>query len=321
MSTEVVDAFAAVTQDGPPFGAIRHRPVGDGSSGVHVGMAPEGTRVLIVEVSDEAPRRDDTSSKGVHLLADPRIGDSRVHVLECRDPALDGVFTQFAVELVEELAATELGVRWRLLRRRLEQWRTLFSPGPRQRVMSRDDQIGLWGELVVLRRRLDAGATDALDSWEAGLGRAGPDFKWPGTVVEVKTTTALEGFDLHVNGLAQLEPPSSGARLHVAGVRAVTEPDGESISDLVEDLLREVDRAEFLRRLDVRGYHHDPAQDEEWLRLTLDKMSLWRISHETPRLSPGLVPSEWRAAITDVRYTLSAAALGEPLTEEDALWL
>lgn len=321
MTSEVVDAFAAVTQAGPPFGAVRHRPVGDGPSGVHVGMTPDGTRVLIVEVSDDAPSRDDTSSKGVHLLAAPAFGDGRVYVLECRDPALDGVFTQLAGELVEELRTTDVGGRWRLLRRRLDQWRDLFSPASRARKMSREEQVGLWGELVVLRRRVAAGAEDVLESWEAGLGRAGPDLRWPGTVVEVKTTTALEGFDLHINGLAQLETPPSDARLLLAGVRGVIEPDGETVADLVSDLLRSVDQAEFLRRLDARGYHHDPAGEDEWLRISLGQIAVWQISHDTPRLHPGLLPAEWRVAITDVRYTLNAAACGEPLPEEDDLWL
>lgn len=321
MTNPVVEAFTIVTADGPPHGAVRHRPIEDGTDGIHAGITPEGTRVLIVEVADDAPRRDDTSSRGVWLLAAPALGDMRVHVLECRDPSLDGVFTQLAVELVDDLRDAELGDRWRLLRRRLDEWRKLFSPGAQDGTMSRDAQIGLWGELAVLRRRTAAGAADALDSWEAGLGSAGPDFRWPGIALEVKTTTALEGFDLRIHGLAQLEPPPSGATVRIAGVRAVLEPDGTSIPGLVNELLEVLDRGELLRRLDVRGYHHDPARDNDWLHFTLDAISVWEVGEDTPRLSPSRLPPEWRAAITEVEYTLDAAALGEPLADEDALWL
>jgi len=285
-----------------------------------VGLTPEGTRILMVAVNDDAPSNDDRSSQGVWLLATPTLRGPRKYVVECRNPTLDGVFTHLIEQVVDDLGGVEVEGWPAVVRRRLDEWRKLLMPLATGR-MSRSEQIGLWGELTVLSRRLDAGARDALESWVASGGAAGPDFRWDGAALEVKTTTAQEGFDFHVHGLGQLDLDAVDGRLLVAGVRAIQEPSGVTIPELVEGLLQRVNAHNFLSSLGGRDYRHDPSDDEGWVRLRLSSLTLWEVEETTPRLHPGLLPSEWRSAVSEVSYTLSAAVFGAPLTDNDGLWL
>lgn len=254
------------------------------------------------------------------MLGAPSFGDERVYVLECREPALDAVFAQLAQQIVEDLGAAEFGSRDALLRRRLGEWRALLSPQS-DGSMSRGDQIGLWGELTVLRRRVEAGAEGVLESWQASSGAPGPDFRWPGVAVEVKSTSVLEGMNFSINGLGQLDLEAVPGVLRLAAVRVVDDPEGMTVPDLVDQLIGLLDPRELLTRLRGRSYQHDPSQTMSWVPFTLAELTVWEILDSTPRLHPGLLPSTWRDIIGEVQYALPAAALGTPLKEADRWWL
>lgn len=305
--SKVLEAFAAIAAEGPPSAGIRYRSI---SEGIDVGLTPDDTRLLIVDVEESG--LDDRSSTGIWLLGSPQLGTRIANVLECRNSELDGVFTHFCERIVTELEDLPTP-NWHLwLRRRLSEWRELFSSG-RNRRMSRESQVGLWGELIALRTLHEAGSVDALASWVASVDAPGPDFRWDGAAMEVKTTTSLEGFDIHVNGLGQLDPGNTNGRLLVTGVRAVEDPGGETLPQLVEKLLAIFPPEDLLGRLRSRQYQHDPQRSEDWIALTLREISTWLITADTPRLDASLLPAAWRDAISEVTYTLSAAALGEPL--------
>lgn len=145
--------------------------------------------------------------------------------------------------------------------------------GEREGILSDDQQKGLVGELVFLRRLLRE-ATDsnfppvvALSCWH-GYDRSKRDFSGPGIAVEVKTTSS-ETRVHYVGSLAQLEPIgdekvyvySVGVRLDASAPRKL--PD--FVQDIVQYLVcgdgsPDLDLiAEFYR--DLREYGYEPARE------------------------------------------------------------
>lgn len=304
--------FAVLAGIGPPASGIRTRDVADG---VAIGLTANGTRVVLVAIEDDEHLPRDTTSRGVWVLrydGPDGPGDGASAILECRDPRLDLVFTTMAGEIAAALTDVPHGDRARVVRARLDRWRDLLAPGP-STLPSVSRQQGLLAELLVLERRIAADPHGALESWRGPRQRGrSVDFRWGGTALEVKSTTAPSGFTVTIHGLGQLDAPPSGADLYVVGIRLVEEPDGETVPDVVDGLLATTDAREFLRLLRLWGYDHS-AGEEGWTAFSLDTMSLWPVEPTAPALRASSLPDAWRNAITNVTYDLDLTALGEPL--------
>jgi hypothetical protein len=101
--------------------------------------------------------------------------------------------------------------------------------------ISRDEAIGLYGELLVLESLLLAGKADA-KAW-IGANRQSHDIRLGTTELEVKTTTSNSRHHF-VHGLNQLTP-TPGHDLYVVSVRLNSPGSGagRSLDGLVEDIL------------------------------------------------------------------------------------
>lgn len=103
-------------------------------------------------------------------------------------------------------------------------------------LLSLEEEVGLFGELVVLESLLRAGipATVAMETWQGPLGGL-QDFMIGTGAVEVKTTVAINGFPATIGSLDQLDD-SVRQPLFVAGVRLSIDGSGRTLPDIVADI-------------------------------------------------------------------------------------
>ena len=118
---------------------------------------------------------------------------------------------------------------------RIRAWQEFMEKG-RDDVLRPEAEVGLFGELTVLKMVLEAqvSADMALDSWHGPLGEL-HDFRIGGGAIEVKSTVAETGFPATVGSLEQLDE-SLVQPLYLAGIRLSLDNSGSTLPEFVADL-------------------------------------------------------------------------------------
>ena len=143
-----------------------------------------------------------------------------------------------------------------------------------QSLLTTQEQIGLFAELLFLERLIDLcdenslPVTNALESWSAaGSSNASRDFSRRGIVIEVKGTGRQERSHA-ISSLKQLELDVSGGEIHLFLCSLSVCPDASGrwrLCDLVEKLSNKVGASKpgFLGLLQRRGYDVNFAKSYE----------------------------------------------------------
>lgn len=185
---------------------------------------------------------------------------------------------------------------------RVRAWQDFMQRGGQP--LSPEREIGLFGELTLLRALIGAGLTaaQATESWVGPLD-AEQDFHIGSGAIEVKSTAAAVGFPIKVGSLSQLDD-SVRSPLFVCGVRLRVAPGGTTLPSLISELCRLIieeqgPSRELLDRLLSAGYvtQHAPRYER---RFELVEVAFVTVGADFPRLTPGSVPT----GILDARYEM-----------------
>ena len=220
------------------------------------------------------------------------------------------LFTLMASDLVGLLRKAEPGSANRLyslLIARLKAWQRFMSR-ERPQVLTAEEEVGLVGELVVLRDLMSAGVPedDAIEAW-AGPDDGLHDFIIGTGGIEAKTTVAPMGFIARIGNLDQLDD-SLYKPLYVGAVRLGQSDTGKSLPQIVDELLEVLAdyslSAKATSKLASVGYIE--VMREHYKRKFLCKDLTYRLVDEgTPRLTRSSVPLQ----ILDARYSLDLDSL------------
>lgn len=180
------------------------------------------------------------------------------------------------------------------------------------RPLSSDAQIGLLGELLMLRQLMDTSlGAGALDCWRGPL-RAAQDFHVRGGAIEVKSTVRTGSFLARINSIEQLD--CDRAPNFLCAFRFEENIDGISLVGLVTDLREKFGLAGVQRGFEallmVMGYLDEHAA-LYGRRLILKDARAFHAEGDMPRLTRSALP----AAIRSAAYVLDLDALEVPSIE------
>lgn len=202
---------------------------------VLVAVDNDGTWHLLVQIHDSPAARPSRQLVGmtvkVRPLRPPGQPEALWLDLACPDPRNHRMFSGLCADLVGELPATGAADPTTVLAV-IERWRRFWTSS--RDGLSRDEQLGLFGELWFLLEWLPAITTEAVTAWQGPLqGRH--DWVTSGTSVEVKTTGTATGPVVHrVHRLDQLDEPGTGT-LYLLSIRAVGDPNAaDSLDSLID---------------------------------------------------------------------------------------
>ncbi|KQU01809.1 hypothetical protein ASG60_18320 [Methylobacterium sp. Leaf469] len=186
---------------------------------------------------------------------------------------------------------------------RVASWQRFMERGGDD-LLSPEEEVGLFGELAMLRALLDGEADPAglCACWTGPLG-ALHDFRFGSGAMEVKTTVL--GTDAHarIAGLWQLDTAVTSP-LFLVAVRLVQAEIGATLGDLAEeirfDIIRDADAGIlFGDRLLAAGLQ--PSDHEHYRRrFVVDSIRVHSVKEGFPRLTPATTP----AAVIAARYTI-----------------
>lgn len=186
--------------------------------------------------------------------------------------------------------------------------------------MTREDALGLFGELWFLRRWLGTLSATTMKRWQA-TDSARHDFQWQSASVEVKTaTTQSAGPPVHrIASLEQLADPEQGQlylfSLQVCDDALAANTLHSLVASLTADLQADFQTlSEFNDKLAARGY--SPADQQAPARaLRILAERLYRVDAMFPRLTRGTFqPSGLPAGIVGMDYQIDLAVCGPWLT-------
>lgn len=265
---ETDGAPCLVVSPGTAGGAITSFETG----GLRLSRVADPAGVLLVLSLEEPARRD---------LFAAVCSDCLRAVIRGEDEAEDDLLSVFAA--------------------RLSAWRAFLRD--QTGALSRNEMIGIIGELLLFGQLLDIGA-DAPRAWKApddGLH----DFENAGHSIEVKTSLGGARL-LHISTLDQLDDAGLTS-LHVAHVRLVEASDGETLADIADrietQLSGERARSAFRNALLRRGLA--PGADDLGPRVRTAGTDFYAVREGFPRLRRG----EVALGIADATYQLEVRAL------------
>ncbi len=201
---------------------------------------------------------------------------------------------------------------------RVVAWQLFMQP-PRNGPLTVDAQTGLFGELRFLDQLLERNMPGrfAVDAWDGPMQGA-QDYRINGSGVEIKSSTATEGFVAKIQSLEQLDD-SETSPLFLIALRFEASPGGCTLPELV-GLLRgrlEADgsRTMFDRKLLAVGYHDDHAESYD-RALTITETRIHKVGPGFPRLFRGNVAH----AIRRASYEIDIIGLDTTLVDEAGLF-
>lgn len=193
--------------------------------------------------------------------------------------------------------------------RRLARWQDLLRTR-RDNVLSRNQIIGLWGELIVFRDLFLAHLppSTALNSWRGPFGDE-QDFLFNDRLVEVKTQLSSSDRKIQISSAEQLDTVSGEIFLchQIIGL-ANTIESAMSLNELADDVLQLLKKAGaseevLLAILLESGYmRRDEYDEEKWM---LNERVFYRIDSDFPAIKASCLA----AGICDVRYCIRTDAI------------
>ena len=196
----------------------------------------------------------------------------------------------------------------------LQNWRELLAH-PAGAPLSESALVGLYGELVVLLMILRNGGQ--LDQW-TGWNRDHCDFRLPGLVIEVKSTTSANYRRVTIHGLGQLADPEDGSDLILVLRRLESSPDGRSVPDLTEEIIRlGASRSVLLDRLSQIRYSEQHRTHYEQVKFVSQEVALRRIDDAHPRLVSSMLAGVDLSCIDRIEYELNLNGQAEADLQSD----
>ncbi len=235
------------------------------------------------------------------------FADRTAIALVRRPEGSSDIFAIMVVDVLRALSAAASTANRDLLEAflaRVREWQSFMTR--KHRPLSPDAQIGLLGELWMLKLLADSSlGVEALDCWQGPL-RAAQDFHVRGGAIEVKSTVRTGSFLARINSIEQLDGDRSP--IFLCGYRFEENADGISLVDLVSELRARFGQAGVQRGFEallmVMGYldEHAPLYGRT---LTLKQGKSFRSEGEMPRLKRASLP----AAVRSAAYVLDLDAL------------
>lgn len=222
-------------------------------------------------------------------------------------PSHEQVFTPFCMEIVDAVVA-QRREPWKAVAATIRAWQSAWRP--MRQAMDKTVQIGLFGELLVLRSlMIPALGPAAVFQW------SGPEFERHDFVgeqlhVEVKTTRKSRS-EHEISRLDQLRVPV-GCQLLFVSIQLEESVGGNETLvtqvDAIVDKLRGDAAAldVFMTKMANMGWSEEMRSSAEILRFFVRGAEVYAVDEDFPRLPDDFVPP---SGIVSVKYTVDLANL------------
>lgn len=250
------------------------------------------------------------STKILHVVQGRENNETYWTSFDLLNAEVRDAFFSFCENMVDSVIGIyDESVALSLLRRRFITWKTLFQKASTQSI-SKESQIGLLGELIVLKEVLSPkyGINTAVKSW-GGPRMQSKDFTICDTWYEVKTVGSTID-NVQIASLAQLDSQSIGHLVIVRVETVSSEYCGNcfGIVDLIKEILLTIsdEKIEELFISKINNIGIDILKIEDTDRFDVKSITKYLVTDDFPRITKESVPFP---EITSVQYEISIASI------------
>lgn len=292
--------------------------------GVH---QPTSARILMLEtdarVARAAPLKYETKGYSIESIPDEGGNPDRVVIrIQELGHGFREIFAIFCADILDHWI-THSGAQagYTSLSRRLEAWKRFFvrrTDGG----MTREEYVGLYGELVFIESGLQAGIAGEvlIASWQGPLG-ANQDFQFGTLAVEVKATTGMDASRVRISNIRQLDSIGVEGLFLARHALDFRQGSGRTLPELVGSLKTVLSAASLdladslMARLLAAGYVEGLPSDYDGWGFTLRRFDAYRVTDGFPRLVESVLP----AGVSEVAYTADLSVAAHLRVEESDL--
>lgn len=232
----------------------------------------------------------------------------------------DEVYFAISDDLCSCLQGVAKADLYKKLSAALERWKRFFSLRGSIK-LTREEQLGLFGELWLLRNMLqnDVGL-QAIECWK-GPYHSTFDFTLQNMSIEVKTTAAKMPYKVHINNEIQLDDRLAGGNLLLCFVAVqLSDSSGETLADVVVGIERQAkdnETAYSLFQDKVFGCGlGKPYIDSYASRYIVKEYVFFDVKEGFPRILSVDLPT----GLGDVSYSLEISACDNYRMDETEFW-
>ena len=237
-----------------------------------------------------------------------------IHAFDAEDAALFRSIVDGICEAVVD-AGADRSDALAAMSAEMHRWLRFLRAG--RKGLSIQRQIGLWGELHILRRIAVERSWPTALSWWTGPSHAAHDFSIDMLAIEVKTTRANEK-SVQISSLDQLDNDGLTA-LYLLNLKIEDVPrnQGRSLTDMVELVRSDLStyantiQRDFEAMLIGAGFHNIHAQKYRRRAYEWQTTEIYEVNDEFPRLTRGKIMT----GITGARYSVNLTAAQNCLRE------
>lgn len=294
-------------------------------AGIH---RPSDARILILETELTSVRglrlKDETRGYSIDVGPDEAGRSDRATIrIQETSTVYREIFTIFCADILEHwIPHTGAADSLKSLSRRLARWKKFFQRGA-QPGLSREDYVGLYGELSFIEASLKAGVAGAgiVNAWQAPLG-TNQDFLFGPVAVEIKTTTGNEIDKVRITNARQLDSTGLEDLFLARYAFDFRQGTGRTLPQLVASLKATLtaispDALSILTdRLFEAGFvEGTPNEFDSW-GFTARHFDVFNVGEGFPRLLESGLPS----GVSEVSYTLNLSAAQQFQIAEPDFW-
>lgn len=313
---DLESAWSSLSPPAAPGGIAGRRASGlPHDRPVYLAVDHGGHRHLLVQVPDDTPAIGQKETRSLQVSTSRfEVGSNPESLyvdLACVDSSQNPTFNAVAQDLIRTLQSSRGPLRDALLNG-LARWRAFWSS--RTSGLTREEAIGLFGELWFMSRWLGSVDSSVIDHWQATSG-ARHDFQWPAASIEVKTAVAsTAGEPVHkITSLDQLADPEHGD-LYLFSLQVREDAlSANTLHSLAHRITSVLDddfqaRTAFNEKLAIRGYTPaDTQQAARPLRILAER--LYRVGDGFPRITRAtFAPGGLPVGVGEVGYSIDLAA-------------
>jgi hypothetical protein len=230
------------------------------------------------------------------------------------------IFAIFCADILEHwIPYADAADSLKSLSRRLARWKKFFQRGG-QFGLSREDYIGLYGELSFIEASIKAGAASLplVNAWQGPLG-TNQDFLLGLVAVEIKTTTGNEIDKVRITNARQLDSTGLQSLFLARYAFDFRQGSGRTLQQIITSLKSSLTTISpeafsvFNDRLIEAGFVEGTPNEFDTWGFTSRHFDVFNVGEDFPRLLESSLPS----GVSEVSYILNLSAatpfhVGEP---------
>lgn len=237
-------------------------------------------------------------------------------VLKLEEIELKNKFTMATKALAYNLSKETDQNIFTSAKKELKEWSGFLSPS--RSGLGREELIGLWGELYILKNFMLAlhPLTNAVRYW-IGPRDKKQDFSMTNLAIETKTTMSGDDAVIKISSKEQLEKITEKLYLAQVFINEGNDEEGTSIQDFYNDLSQQMttdlaSQIEFEKK--ISRFMSKATENELNQKFIFLKLKIYDVNDNFPKITRAEIGDN---AITTVRYSIESNQLGDFIIDRD----